>query len=76
MVKLIPSLLALQPTQRVADLATALGYSDRQFRRVIRHLTGYAPKPFLCILRFQQTLRALVNSPIISLLDPGKGYRG
>ena len=69
MVELIPSLLAMQPTQRIADLATALGYSDRQFRRVIRQLTGYAPKPFLRTLRFQQTLRALVNSPTISSLD-------
>ncbi|MBW4471549.1 MAG: helix-turn-helix domain-containing protein [Stenomitos rutilans HA7619-LM2] len=67
--QLIPYILTLNPNERVTDLATTLGYSDRQFRRVIRHLTGYAPKSFLCIMRFQQTLKTLINSPSTSTLD-------
>lgn len=47
------------PTQRVDELATSLGFSERQLRRRFSTAVGYGPKTLQRVLRLRQFLRGV-----------------
>ncbi len=53
----------------VDAIAKSAGVSSRQLDRLFARYLGIAPKPVGRILRFQQTLRALMQDPGCSLAD-------
>ncbi len=56
----------LQDIHSVADMAEIAGLSTRQFQRVLKRTTGFAPHDFLKIIRLQQSL---LGEPSLSYAD-------
>ncbi|MBL8743962.1 MAG: AraC family transcriptional regulator, partial [Myxococcales bacterium] len=53
----------------VASVASASGVSARQLDRLFARYLGIPPKTVVRILRFQRTLRALMEDPCCALAD-------
>jgi methylphosphotriester-DNA--protein-cysteine methyltransferase len=48
---------------RIADVAAHCGVSTRHLTRLMRVWVGYGPKRFAAVVRFQETLRQMEQSP-------------
>ena len=63
-----------QPGARVADLAVALGLSERQLRRRFLDAVGYGPKTLGRVLRFQRFLQLSGESVDLARVALDAGY--
>ena len=63
-----------RPGARVADLATALGLSERQLRRRFLDAVGYGPKTLARVLRFQRFLTLARDGDDLAALAYAAGY--
>lgn len=54
-------------TLRIHDLADSLHYSERHLSRIFLGYMGISPKSFARIVRFQGALKAIMDSPDVSL---------
>ena len=53
----------------VSAIASHFGLSDRQFRRIMQSLFGFGPKKIQRIMRFQASLRELLNPDTLATDD-------
>lgn len=56
--------MSANETPRVKELATECGLSERQLERQFRQFTGFTPKQFIRIARFQRATQYYGKSPV------------
>lgn len=70
-IRLIQNSSGMMP---ISEVSRRLNYSDRHLRRAVAAATGFSPKEYACVVRFQQAMRLVTrtNCPLAQIaLDRG-----
>ncbi|MEZ4919025.1 MAG: helix-turn-helix domain-containing protein [Saprospiraceae bacterium] len=58
-----------QSTYKISDLATEIGYSERQLRRIIKNMTGLSPVEFILEIRLQKARQLLEKRSFFTVAE-------